>query len=410
MRAKGYYLTLVAMSFKFLMDFFIPAREITFIAFNGMLLMLVIVLRPSLHVSVRALGWTLVTLAFLILELCRQPENPISYKLLTLPVLAVLFYSAGRTMSSDLMARLFRLLLGFFLCCFVGNYLVSAALGHIESREFWNFEYANLLGSYVLIMLLPVNYVLSQRRRVPFASGIRMLFVVVAYLTTSTGAMVLALAICFRWRRMSPGRLILLGLSVCAVAGAGLAALYAFSRPDYDKIVAPFVLIFGGRWTQLVRSAQSAGGITEFAGDQQGSFTWRIYADLVYGFYIAHQEAWDTLFGNGIGGFMDVWNGAMPHNDFVLLLIDFGVVFLVLVIFHLLRLIQYVRRYLPGWLFVVMALVIRFAFENNIYSYYVISNAVIFASLVIGASKRDALHIPRRNGARLPAHLARSGG
>lgn len=394
MRSKGYYVVLAAMSIKFLMDFFMPARDVAFIAFNGALIVLVLVFRPALYASRRMIVWSAIFMAFLLAELYRDAANPIVYKLLTLPVLAILFYSLGRRVGHGDMNRLFKLLLIEFLCCFALNYVVSFALGLTASRDFWNFEHANLLGSYVLIMLLPINYVLMQRGTAlhgPFMKG---LFVAMACLTTSTGAMVLSIAVFLRTRKISLRRIVypvVMGMVLIAI---GLTALKLVNTSIYDKIAAPFVLIADGGWMPLFKTAQSSGGITHLASDQQGSFTWRIYAYLVYGFYVAREGLWPTLFGNGIGGYEDVWNGAMPHNDFILMLIDFGGLFLTLVVFNLMRLLHHVIRRNPQWLLVVLALIVRLAFENNIYSYYLMSNSVVFAALIFGAANRTSAQVP----------------
>ncbi|MCX4161561.1 MULTISPECIES: hypothetical protein [Paraburkholderia] len=385
MRSKGYYLVLAAMSVKFMMDFFMPARDVAFIAFNGTLIVLVLAFGPALYASRRTVFWSVVFMAFVIAELYRDATNPIAYKLLTLPLLAMLFYSLGRKITGSEMSRVFKLLLVEFLICFSVNYAISAALGLTASRDFWNFEHANLLGSYVLIMLLPINYVLSQTNSKRQGPILKALFVAVACLTTSTGAMVLSLTVFLRIRKVSVRRLaspVIMGVVLLCTA---LVALSLFNAAIYDKIVAPVVLIADGGWMQLFKTAQSSGGITHLASDQQGSFTWRIYAYLVYAFYVARQGLWPTMFGNGIGGYEDVWNGAMPHNDFILMLVDLGAIFLLLVVFNLIRLLRHVIRRNPQWLLVVLALLMRLAFENNIYSYYLMSNFIVFAALICGA-------------------------
>jgi hypothetical protein len=389
-KAGTWYAVVLTLSVKLLLDFFVPAREVDFALFNGVLLIAVLGLRVSLRMSWRAFTVFAGITVFFLLQLLRTPSDTIGYKLLTMPFLAVVFYNLGRAMTREALCRAFGALLVLFVLCFCGNYLLSAALGNLASREFWNFEHANLLGSYVLVMLIPINYLATEGGRRRGMVLVKLVFVGIAFLTTSTGALVLMLPALVRERNASLGRVALMIVSACAVGACAIVLLYQLDKPVFDKIAAPFLLISGGGWTQLVRSAQGASGITQFASDQQGSFTWRIYADLVYGFFLATEGMGGLLAGNGIGGFSQVWNGAMPHNDFILILVDFGAPFLVFTLVYLVRLLRHVMRYQPQWRIVVIVLVVRLAFENNIYSYYVLSSGLIFSALVIGSlSHRD---------------------
>ncbi|CAD6563107.1 hypothetical protein ACFQ3P_42070 [Paraburkholderia sabiae] len=377
---------------KLVLDFFVPARDLDFALFNGALFVAVVGLRVPLKMNWRVFAAISGVTLFFLAELLRNPSETIGYKLLTMPLLAILFYNAGRSMSREALCRAFNVLLALFVLCFCGNYLLSAFLGNLASREFWNFEHANLLGSYVLIMLIPINYIATEGGRRHGMTLVKVIFVGIAFLTTSTGALVLMLPALIREWKASVTRLVLMVTSACVVGVCAVVVLYLFDKPTYDKLAAPFLLISGGGWNQLVQSARGASGITHFASDQQGSFTWRIYADLVYGFFLANEGVVRLLTGNGIGGFAQVWNGAMPHNDFILLLIDFGAPFLILTVAYLLRLFRHVARHEPQWRIVVLILVVRLAFENNIYSYYVLSSGVIFSALVIGAlSRREAV-------------------
>ncbi|MCI1047008.1 hypothetical protein [Caballeronia zhejiangensis] len=369
---------------KLFLDFFIPARELDFAVFNGVLFVMAIGLRVSPRISWRGFAVIAGVAIFFLAQLIRTPTDTIGYKLLTMPLLAVLFYNLGRSMDRDTLSRGYSVILVVFVFCFGGNYLLSAALGHLASREFWNFEHANLLGSYVLVMLIPVNF-LATESRLRGMNVIKVAFVVMAFLTTSTGALILTLAALMRERKRSASTVLLTLASGCLVAVCALFFLNEFDKSVYDKIVAPYLLITGGGLDQLIQSARGASGITHFASDQQGSFTWRIYADMVYALFLANEGVTNLLAGNGIGGFSQVWSGAMPHNDFVLILVDFGAPFLLFVLVYVTRLFRYVARYAIQWRIVLIVITVRLTFENNIYSYYVLSSGLIFASLTIGA-------------------------
>ncbi|RDJ99490.1 hypothetical protein [Paraburkholderia lacunae] len=387
MKSRRYYLVLAIVSFKFVLDFFVPARDVSFVAFNGMFALLLLILRPRLHLNRRlVMAATLVTV-FLVLQLCRDPANPIAYKLLTLPALSVLMYGVGRELDETVALRLFRMLTVEFLVFFSANYGLSVAMGLTKDREFWNFEHPNLLGSYVLVMLIPVNYVLM--RGSPRSNALlRAIFVAIAYLTTSTGALLLSMAVYMKARGFKVKHVLTLVASAGIFFAVGMAVLGALDRTVYDKIAAPFLVIYSGGWDRLVQAAQNGGGMTYLSSEQQGSFTWRIYSYLVYTFYVVKQDSMAMLFGNGIGGYVKVWNGAMPHNDFILLLVDFGVVSFISVVWLSVHLIRKVALCAPAWLFVILVLLLRLTGENNIYSYYLVSHAVIFSSLIAGVEMR----------------------
>lgn len=383
MKSRHYYLVLAIVSFKFLLDFFVPAREVSFVAFNGMFVLLLLSLRPKLHLNRRLVAAAALVTVFLVLQLCRDPVNPIAYKLLTLPVLSVLMYGIGRKMDEIEALGLFKVLTIEFLVFFIANYGLSVAVGLTKSREFWNFEHPNLLGSYVLIMLIPVNYMLLRGGSRGNAL-LRAVFVVFAYLTTSTGALLLSMGVYMKARSLKIKHILVLVASTSIFFAVGMTVLSVLDRADYDKISAPFLVIYNGGWDRLVHSAQNGGGMTYLSDGQQGSFTWRIYSYMVYAFYIVKQESIATLFGNGIGGYVNVWNGAMPHNDFILLIVDFGIVSFIAVVWLSVHLIRKVAFCAPAWLFVILVLLLRLAGENNIYSYYLASHAVIFSSLIAG--------------------------
>jgi hypothetical protein len=388
MRSRSYHFALMAISCKFVMDFFLPAREISFLIFNGVVALLLVILSPRLHPGRRVVTVTGALTAVVILQLLRDPTNTISYKLLSLPALSVLFYSIGCNMTNASMMRLLTILIVEFSILFAGNYGLSSALGLIKRREFWNFEHPNLLGSYLLIMLIPINYMLLRIGRGK-RTVLQLIFVAAAYITTSTGTLLLSLGVYLRARNATVPHMIGIVMFATGLFAIGMMILSIFNVLIYEKIMAPFVLISKGGWDQLVQTAQSGGGMAYLSAEQQGSFTWRIYAYLVYGFYLVKQDSFATLFGNGVGGYADIWSGAMPHNDFILILVDFGLIVFAGVAWMVVRTIRRVARFAPAWLCIVMILTIRLIWENNIYSYYLMSHAIIFASLIVGVEMRN---------------------
>lgn len=386
-RSASYYFALWSISAKLVMDFFVPARDLNFFVFNGLLVALFLLLRPRLYLGRRGVALFVVASTFFAALALKDGGNSIIFKIASLPVLVVVFFSIGRGLSEAAVKRLFKILFVEFIVCFLLNYVLSVATGLIRSREFWNFEHANLLGSYVLVMLVPTSYLLYQLSN---SKGriIGFVLVLMAYLSTSTGAFLLSLSVFFKAKNLAFKNIMIILLSIIFVIIAGLALLSIADPMTYDKIAAPFKLINSGGWDRLVGEARNGGGITYLAADQQGSFTWRAYAYLVYGFFIAG-ETWDRfIFGNGVGGYEIVWGGAMPHNDFILILTDFGFLFFIVWVSFCGWLLVKVWREYPQWFAVVVAFIFRLLCENNIYSYYVASIGCVIFSLIFGAITR----------------------
>jgi hypothetical protein len=396
--SPGYYFALYAISIKMVLDFFIPARDINFFAFNGLLVVLFCLFRPKIYLGGRGIFLAGTILLLFSVEIFRGVDYSISIKMVSLPIVVVMFYSVGRGVDGSELRRLFTFLFWEFCLFFVLNYVISLATGLTSSREFWNFEHANLLGSYVLCMLIPTNYLIGKTRRLQ-GRLFGLCLMTMAYLSTSTGAFLLSAGIFMRARNFKFRSILLILATGIFLIAAGLWVLSIADTATYEKIVAPFRLVSGGGWARLVGEARGGGGIAYLAADQQGSFTWRIYAYLVYGFYVLNEGYGQLFFGNGVGGYKNVWNGAMPHNDFILILVDFGfALFLVWLIFSGWIIAKTWKKY-PEWFVVVVIVMLRLLCENNLYSYYLASSGCVIFSLMFGANMREQRD--KRNAAKM---------
>ncbi|MFD1555160.1 hypothetical protein ACFSHT_05875 [Paraburkholderia silviterrae] len=387
-KSASYYFAICAISAKLVMDFFVPAREVNFLAFNILLVILFLLFRPRIYLGTRGVFCFLAIWLFFIFQVLRGLDNSIAYKMAGLPVLVVIFYSTGRGINNAAMKKLSVYIFAEFCVFFIVNYFISLAKGLTSSREFWNFEHANLLGSYVLCMLVPVNYLIISSGRLR-GRLLGLCLMIMGYLSTSTGAFLLSVGVFVRARNFRVKNILLILISGIFLAGAGIFILSVADTATYAKIVAPFRLISDGGWERLVNEARNGGGIAYLTSDQQGSFTWRVYAYLVYMFYIFN-EGWNyLLFGNGVGGYEVVWGGAMPHNDFILILVDYGLLFFTAWIFFFVWLLVKVWKKYPEWFVIVILVLFRLLCENNLYSYYVASTSCIIFSLIFGATVRE---------------------
>jgi hypothetical protein len=256
--SPSYYYALCAATAKLWMDFLVPSRELNFLAFNALLVLMFLALRPRIYLDKngRILFW--VASFCLLFQLARVPDNSISYKLATLPFLVVLFYSVGRGLSDSATKKCLSYIFSVFVMVFFCNYAISSALGLTAHREFWNFEHANLLGSYVLVIAVLAHYLILRERRL---RGRLIVFVVVltAFLSTSTGALLLSIGVLIRLRGFKAGSVaaaLLLGL---VLLGAGILLLSFIDVVTYEKIVGPVRLVWNGGWARLVNEARSGG-------------------------------------------------------------------------------------------------------------------------------------------------------
>jgi hypothetical protein len=370
-------------SLKLLFDFFVPLRSVGFavcMCAAGILLFLF----RGVPLTARGLMASLASVCLIATQIFNSSDLEIFSKLMALPLLAIIFYGYGLRMSGSELDRAFRVIIVVFILLFICNFLVSYASGLLETRDFWAFEHRNLLGSYILVMIVPATFCSVWAPRSFRVTCLKFGILGAAFLSTSTGALLLTGLLFVRLRTISISSISRLVVRLVSLSCAGILILYFISPVAYSKLMAPIFLIVGGGWSELVNLATAGKGILHLNDTDQGSFTWRIYAYLVYGLFLMKEHVNELLWGNGIGGFKDVWDGIMPHNDLILIMVDFGLVPFSLLLFTWIKLVRACLLRHIQWLPVVFALTGRLMFENNIYTFYVLSNVVIFSSLIFG--------------------------
>lgn len=373
-------------SLKLLFDFFVPLRSVGFsvcMCAAGIILFLF----RGVPLTARGLMASLAAVCLIAIQIFNSSDLEIFSKLMALPFLAIIFYGYGLRMSIRELDSAFRVIIIVFILLFVFNFLISYATGLLETRDFWAFEHRNLLGSYILVMIVPATFCSIFAPRSFRVICLKFGILSAAFLSTSTGALLLTGLLFVRLREVSISSILRLVIRLVSLLCAGILLLYFISPMAYSKLMAPIFLIVGGGWNELVNLATAGKGILHLKNTDQGSFTWRIYAYLLYGLFLIREHVGALLWGNGIGGFKDVWDGIMPHNDLILIMVDFGLVTFFLLLLVWIKLVRAcILRHIQ-WLPVVFALTGRLMFENNIYTFYVLSNAVIFSSLIFGCMR-----------------------
>jgi hypothetical protein len=268
------------------------------------------------------------------------------------------------------------------------NYLFSAlcilrsvATGQYGEREFHPFEHANLFGSYIL-SAVPLLFVIESRSGLNWIY--RVILIVLAWASTSTGTGVLSLLLLVNFHRINPAALLRTILMAVLLIWISEPILYAVNSELHVKLFSPFSFLTDFGWETLFSAASTGYSLYEFGPEYTSSLTWRIYAYLVFLSHLMALPLWDILFGAGFSGYSEVWNGYMPHNDFILTLVDFGLMGFGFLLYLLMRSAKFVlhHRELMG---LIPIIVFRLMFENNIYSFYLMSSLVINASFLIMA-------------------------
>ncbi|MEH6649441.1 MAG: hypothetical protein V7707_05355 [Motiliproteus sp.] len=249
----------------------------------------------------------------------------------------------------------------------------------LAERQFFSFEHANILGSYILC-LSPMILML-ERRYIPLAV-FSMIFL--CYLSTSGGAFISSFLLFF----LLPSSLLLRVIFIIVP----MLVVFVFINPTVVdavlvKLYYPYLFFKHVGFSSIYDAVQSRSGVVDFGVGLDNSFVWRIYAYTMFLSAYFESSVFEMILGRGWGGYKDVWSGAMPHNDLILILIDFGFVgfFLTVTLFFVFirKRVAIDKRY------AVLAIIIclRLFFENNINSFYLVSTFFIFDLVFVNKRK-----------------------
>lgn len=371
-----------AFSVKIALDMLLPYRELAF----GLVVVLSLALLIVNSAWWSRLSSTEVAVAALFLVLCgvwyiRSGEHLEFIKYAILPIIYFSVRCASIGLASQEIASAAIKIFRVFICLFALNYVISLAVADPLGRSFFGFEHANLLGSYCLFAMMLI-YVADSVQNEKFN---RAFLVLASTLSTSTGAALLSVVSLFKVSRIT-----LIGLvSVCVIAliAANLSA-YIMSKFAYDyyvKLFGPLLLLWEHGFATVVDVARSGAPIQDLGEQYQSSLTWRLYAYVVFWDFIVAMSPVDLIFGLGFGGYEGVWGGMMPHNDYLFVIINYGLVGLIMLLALIVRSVYVLSARLPGWTPLVAVLIVRLALENNILSFYLLSFAVMGIALMSSA-------------------------
>ncbi len=381
MTLKKHYLITFFLIGKLLIDFFVPIRGLNFLVTIIAATFLANWYPLKKSTLYQHYSKILFFLATFIILLINHSDLDRYLKLFSCAGLFFIFYNVGYQTNSFALRNSFSIYWNLLLIAFFINYAISIQIGLLSKRMFWNFEHVTLLGSYLTTAGIPLIF-LENKSPSQFR---KIFFVLLAFLTTSTGAFIASLFIFLQPKSFNV-KIVFRILLVLMLSTTLISYLiFTLDKELAQKVFSP-ILLFSNKlsFSSFVDFAIRGKPLIELGPQYQSSFLWRIYAYILcFNFYL-NQTLTGILFGNGLGGYVAIEQGMMPHNDFILILIDFGTLFFIVFLFYLIRkCFEIVKRH-PAYLGIYIMIMLALLFENNIYSFYLLSNFSVLIGLVSG--------------------------
>lgn len=371
---------------KFALDFLSPFRDLNFVIFNTFVLLLFIsqkYILQSIHKRHALLLGAYLFFCFIWLSSSGNVEH--FFKFASLAIIFFVVRASAMHLDCNAIPLLSQRIFLIFIALASANFLISTELADTANREFFNFEHANLLGSYLLTSLPFLYMSLLQERALTLRKTIISLLTL---LSTSTGAFICSLLAFVNIKKLSLRFIVLNVIFSLIAAVTSYFYLRHFSPEMFAKIFGPLHLLLGGGGSDLVHAARQKLPIQVLGDEYQGSMLWRLYAYIVFIDFIIEQPYWSLFFGNGFLGFLEIWDGIAPHNDFLLILIDFGLLAFLALLYFLVRSFSWCLRRDIFMTPLILIMTLRLLTENNIYSYYILSNFLIISIVFFQAKEK----------------------
>jgi hypothetical protein len=365
---------------KFSLDFISPMREANFLILNAICIMFLFFKKEGLAV-ISLSEWASVFFFILLCTIWLAVGGEFRYYIKFLSV--VFIYLVVRIsvfyLSLSELTKVSEMALKYFIILMALNFGISTLVASPAEREFYNFEHANLLGSYVLLSLVFVysSILLSEGK---LKHKVTVIFA--SFLSTSTGAFLASFTVFINIKKINIVTIVTIFITSLILTTSLYFITDTFAPELFIKIFGPFQLLISGGGEELIVLSKYRLAMQDLGGEYQSSLVWRFYAYLIFWDFIWEQPITNLILGNGFWGFAKVWEGIAPHNDFLLILIDFGIVGFLLSLFLLFKSIIWCFRKEPVLLPLYLILILRLLFENNIYSYYLLSGLVMNATFL----------------------------
>lgn len=369
---------LYILTIKISLDFLSPFRDENFAITVSLFIISTLIAPPkSFQLTPKELSWGILFIGISTIALINSGEIRDFLKFTSLAFIYLLLKNQIKTLQASQIKYIAKHLLRVFIICFTANYTLSWIYAAPLDRNFLNFEHSNNLGTYVLLSLALV-YITSASKP-PISQRIKI--IIAAILSTSTAAAMLSMITLANLKRINFKFLFFSFTTLTAITIFTYATLKSLSPEYFYKIFGPISLILDGRLSELSLLAKHGLRIQDIGEEYNSSLSWRLYAYLVFINYLQGLDYYSLLFGSGFHGYAPAFSGYMPHNDYLLALIDFGIIGAITLLYATFKIFKFAIKHTPI-LPLAAILFLRLLLENNIYSFYLTSNLLIFGALL----------------------------
>lgn len=363
---------------KFLLDFISPFRHFNFLFVASIAAFVIFSKIGNFKISKKLAA--LISSYFLAVILsCINGGILNAVPFLISPIFFISVYLLLKDISNEDRGFVFNRLIKIFVFALIINLAISFIYFDPMGRSFYNFEHANLFGTYALL-IIPLVYASRQGGNLSIKDKISIIFP--SLISTSTGAAILSLFASFKMPKLSVKNIIAMSFYMGLLGYVCAFLIKSFDYDLYVKIFGPVSLIIDGKIIEIYDLAVNGRPIQELGDDYQSSLTWRFYAYVVYFNYFLNSAFYSILFGGGAGSHVDVWGGMLPHNDYLMVLIDFGIIGFIFLFYSTIFFYRKCVSLGGQWLIFSLVLTLRLLLENNISSNYILSSIFIALAIV----------------------------
>lgn len=374
---KWYFLMLIFLIVKIGLDFFTPFRESAFIISNVLLYGIIIIIfyiNKKITIKKRHIYEFLLVLTFFTIQVLLNADIIMLIKLmsfyLSFRILSKIFFMLTPEKLEDLSKKIILIVSITFFSVFI----MSVLNGKVLSREIGYFEHVNLLGNIIVFLVLGVVYF-------NLSMAYKILVFLMGMLSLSTGSMLLSALVFIPVRKITIRNLTVYSLLIALSVFLLYFCLYYFSPILHSKIFGIFTVFDSYSFSDFFALVETNTPLNQMDVEVKSSLVWRVYAWMKYYIAIVETSFNNIFFGHGTMSFLEVWGGVMPHNDFILILYDLGIVFYLMLIPTLYK-FYCIAKNNKVILFIGVLFLLRLFVENVIYSQYTFTIFIIQLALI----------------------------
>lgn len=371
------FLLITFFTIKLLLDFFTEYRELGFIITNAVLYALLFVffyLHKKITISKNTMIEASILVSFLLVQLYQNADVIMLLKITSYYLNYKIFMKVLRQVNTNVITKITKQIILICVGLFFIVYFFSFIMGKVSQREIGFFEHVNLLGNIIVFLALAVIY---------FDLGFKykLAIFLMGLLSMSTGSLLLSMLVFVPFKYLSVKNLpitFLLGTLV----GLTFFFVSKIAFPDlHTKIFGIFSILNEYSLADFAVEVKKNTSLKEINESVESSLVWRLYAWIKYYYAFIESSLFALFFGHGLLNYQKVWNEIMPHNDFILILYDFGLYFCLIISPFFIKFVK--ASFNNKIIFFVGAIFLtRLFVENVIYSYYTFNIFIIQLALI----------------------------